>query len=113
MNMKITADDITVYGKKIKKPSKILAQFTVVICEQIEIHGFTVSISKEIHKTFQEMIWIQPPKTIPPYWKKIVFIRDEFLWMDVENKIYNAFRELNINYKSREEVDINDIPDHF
>lgn len=106
---KITIDDIKITIKKVKNSSNTLARATVAISDQVEIHGFTISKSKEIHNKFQEKIWIQPPRTGRPYWVNIVFISDRELWEQVEESIYNKFHMLNLQVEN--EVNLDDIPD--
>lgn len=106
----ITIEDITVHIKVTKNQKTVIAQATLTICNAIEIHGFTISKSKETHSKFQEKIWIQPPR-IPPYWKKIVYIQNKQLWEDVEELIYTHFKQLNTQMEQK--VDINDIPDNL
>lgn len=110
--MKILLEDIDILVRPIKKPSRVLATASLIVCSCIEIHGYTISKSNEIHPRFQEKIWIQPPKSGPPYWKKIAYISDKELWSKVEEQIYNEFLALKINFRN-EEVNLNEIPEKF
>lgn len=113
MTNKIDISDIEIQIKLPKKHGNVLAQATLVLFEVIEIHGFTVSKSQVLHKKFQEQIWVQPPKIrYGVFWKTISYCRDENLWQQIEEKIYDKYCLLRSKYPEKnEDIDINDIPD--
>lgn len=102
--MKITIDDIAVHVKILNKGST-LATATTVIDEVIEIHGWTISTSKFVHRTLSDKIQIQPPRNRinAIYWKKVVFIKNPEFWRLLEEKIYDEYfrikTTLGENYK--------------
>lgn len=109
----ITIDDIEVHIK-ISKTKSALAIASLRICKEIIIHGFRVSQSNVMHSVLQEKIWIQPPSTGAPYWKKTVFIENKTLWNEIEEKIYDAYHELKLHTINDEEyVNVDDIPSTF
>lgn len=112
MKMNITIDEIEVSIKLTRNPKMVLAQATLTFGDLIEIHGFTVSKSQQIHSKFQEKIWIQPPKIkYGSFWVKLVFIKNQDLWSEIEEKIYNEFRLKFVGeISNEEEVNIDEIP---
>lgn len=110
---KIDISDIEIQIKLIKKQSNVLAQATLILLDTIEIHGFTISKSQVMHKRFQENIWIQPPKNrYGMFWKTIAYCRDEQLWQQIEEKIYDEYCQIRSKHPSNnEEINLDDIPD--
>lgn len=109
----ITIDDIEVHIK-ISKNRTALAIATLHICKEVIVHGFRVSKSNVMHPVLQEKIWIQPPSTGAPYWKKIIFIENKNLWNEIEAKIYDAYHELKLQTINDEDyVNVDDIPSTF
>lgn len=111
----LTIDDFDFYIKPLNS-SKVYAQVSIKICDTIEIKGFTISSSTEMHARFQEYIWIQPPRIRMggPKWIKIVFIDDKLLWEEIESKIYDLYstlpKKIPVKETIEEEVKVEDIP---
>lgn len=94
MKLLLSIDQIEVFLKPIKTGYD-LASVSIIIGEVITIHGFRISKSQQIHPRFQEKIWIQPPKyRIGPYYKLLMYIDDNKLYSDLEEKIYNKFNQM-------------------
>ena len=94
--MEICDQDIKVHIKLIKpgdnEDNDLLANATIVICDCVEIHGWTISASQFTHRRFMEQIWIQPPRyKFGSLWKYTVFIKNPKLFEQIEEKIFNAF----------------------
>jgi sRNA-binding carbon storage regulator CsrA len=94
MKLSLTIDNIEVFLKPIKTGND-LASVSIIIGEEITIHGFRISKSQQIHPKFQEKIWIQPPKyRLGPFYKLLVFIHRKELYSELEEKIYDKFNQM-------------------
>lgn len=87
----ITINDITVKIKLLKSKT-ILAQATVILCDDWKMHGWKVLSSDRLHPKFQEPIWFQAPSyRLGNSWHEIVFIDNLKLYEAVIEKIYDAY----------------------
>jgi len=91
MNMTININDIEVKIKLLKS-DMILAQVTIILFGIWEEKGWKVLKSNRPHKYFNDYFWIQAPSyRSGSVWKDIVFVNDEPLYRDIENKVYKTY----------------------
>jgi len=90
--MTININDINIKIKLLSSDT-ILAQATVILFDEWEEHGWKVLKSNKIHQTYNEEVWIQAPSfKNGAVWKEIIFINNSQLFIEVQNKIYDAFK---------------------
>lgn len=90
-------DDVSV-KVKIVGSDKLLAQAQVIFGDLIETKGWRIMPSHVAHPKFQEKLWIQPPVYKAGFkWHPLVFVTDELLYGQIEEKIYNTYQSVRRN----------------
>lgn len=99
---------------KIKDIKTLLANATVSIntipLGFVTIKGFAIWKSNHFNERLQEAINITPPSTRGFKYIPIVFIENPKMWIELEQKIYDAFNTKRTHANS-EEIDLDEVDD--
>jgi len=98
----------------IKDTKNVLANAHITVDSdfgKITIKNFVIWKSPKHNERLQEYINIEPP-TLRIYsrYQKLVFFEDVNMWIELERKIYDAYRIEQTKKGITEQVDSNDIP---